>query len=77
MPLSEQEQADLTLLLEAQKQLKIDRMEYMLSFLRYTPDNFKHSGYPQGLHQAIESVLRMTSKELDKLTNAHIKKYPD
>lgn len=75
--MNEQEKKDLEELHVKVKELKLSRIDYLLSMLRYTQTDFEHSGYRNGLHQALEGVVRMTQKDLDKIHKEYLKKYPD
>ena len=75
--MTEQEEKDLAEAKEEVIKLKISRMDYLTSMLRYTEQDFIHSGYRNGMSQAFESIIRGVQKDIDKIWAKHLKKYPD
>ena len=74
--MSDEEYKDLEEMKDKVIQCKIDAFDYMHSMLRYNETDFKHSGH-KDLASALEYIIKVRSKETDKLISNHIKKYPD
>ena len=74
--MSEAEFKDLEEMKDKVEELKIKQVDYMLSMLRYSETDFKHSGY-KSLEHAVVSLLKTTEKEVNKIIESYIRKYPD
>lgn len=74
--MSETEFKDLEEMKSKVSELKVSRMDYLISMLRYSPDDFKHSGY-KNLEDATVKILNTTKSEIEKINRDYIKKYPD
>lgn len=73
--MSPEEQADLDVLTAAIQKMQLQTYDYAVSFLRYTPDNLKHSGYGgKTIGEAIVMVLERSQAEIEKLIKAHERK---
>lgn len=74
--MSEQEYKDLEDMKDKVNEIKVNRMEYAISVLRYTDTDLKHSGY-KTVEQALKSIVESTKRDIDKLNKNYIRKYPD
>lgn len=76
--MTEQEQRDLYVLLAAIREKKLSTFDYLQAVTRYTETDLMHSGYRnKTIAQAMEMIMKDAIKAIDKLTAAHIRKYPD
>jgi signal transduction protein with GAF and PtsI domain len=76
--MDDQERQDLEKLQKELQRERISTYDYMSSFLRYTPTDLKHAGYEgKTVADAIKSVLEASRQRIKKMTDAHVKKYPD
>lgn len=74
--MNEQEQKDLNEAKAKVQEIKVSAYEYMASALRYTEKDFASSGH-KNLHSMLEYILRAREKDIKKIWDAHLKRYPD
>lgn len=76
--MTDEEQKDLEKLREELQRVRVSTYDYACSFLRYTLDDLKHSGYGgKTVGEAIVMVLQRSQTDIQKLVKAHERKYPD
>lgn len=74
--MSPQETNDLNELNEAVLKLKVSCIDTQMAMSKYRPEELKSSGF-KTVEDAIKFVLLSKSKEIQKITNDYLKKYPD
>jgi hypothetical protein len=71
-----QELKDLTILQEELNRLRSSAFHAVKDALRMSPEELRHSGHKTNEAAAI-GFYKYYAKEIEKLTVAHLKKYPD
>lgn len=74
--MSEQEQIDLDAMKAEIQKVKIQGFDNMVSYLRMPLEQLPATGH-KTIAAAIQWTLELYKKQIDKLTNDFIKKYPD
>lgn len=72
----QQEQADLDALKIAIAKFKLDCYDGQWALTRLTPEQLGHSGY-KSIAEGLLYRVQSTQREIKRLTDAHIRKYPD
>lgn len=71
-----QEQKDLDEAKAKVQEIKVSAYEYMASALRYTERDFATSGH-KNLQSMLEYILKAREKDIKRIWDAYVKKYPD
>lgn len=75
---TEEEQKDIEKLKADMQAKKLSTYDYMSSILNYTDRSMEASGYGKFTRaEAIKKILEDSRKDMKKLMDAHLKKYPD
>lgn len=73
---NEQEKKDLEILKAEIQKEKLSCYDYCVSILRWPDDQLKHTGH-KSKEAAVLWSVQNSQKKIEKLTQAHIRKYPD
>jgi hypothetical protein len=76
--MTEQEAADLEVMKAAMQKKKLECYSYMESLDRADARQLETSGYGGKTNaEAMQHAFKMFQKDIKKLVDAHVKKYPD
>lgn len=75
--MNEQEQKDLAELASVSRELKIRLFDYLVHLDRYNEKELEMSGYRNGNAEAMRKAFQNTQRDIKKLIDNHLKKYPD
>ena len=76
--MTEQEQKDLDILKAEQIRIKLACFEHLRYIHRYTERDLEISGFRGfSVAEAMKKNFETSQKEIEKLTDAYIRKYPD